>query len=160
TFFLQLIKNRSPTDLLFLRADGKPWGVFYMEVFKRAVLSAGLPREFAFHGLRHTYASQLVQAGTPLIVVSEQLGHAHTFQVSRSYGHLAPQIREAEVRQRFSTLHANYARIAKRKKKSLSRWRGKLHGSNWRTYANITDLTSRTNAVVKREEPTQLRPST
>src|SRR5689334_17425627 len=146
-FFLQLIKNRSPTDLLFVRADGKPWGVFYMKLFKLAVLSAGLPREFAFHGLRHTYASQLVQAGTPMIVVSEQLGHAHTFQVSRSYGHLAPQVREAEVRQRFTVLNDYFAGVAKRRKKSLARWRGKLHGTKWRTYAKITDLTSRSNTL-------------
>ena len=145
SFFLRLIKGRAPTDLLFRRADGKPWGVFYMALFRRAVLNAGLPREFAFHGLRHTYASQLVQAGTPLIVVSEQLGHLHTFQVSRSYSHLAPQIRESEVRQRFAILNSHYARMAKHRAKSLARLRGRLHGTKWRTYAKITDLTSRSN---------------
>ena len=146
-FFLNLIKGRSPNDFLFVRDDGTPWGSFYMKLFKSAVLAARLPREFVFHGLRHTYASQLVQAGTPLIVVSEQLGHTNTFQVSRSYGHLSPQIREAEVRQRFTTLDARYARAANRKKKSLSNWRNRLHGHRGSTYAKISDLDSRSNTL-------------
>ena len=44
------------------------------------------------------------QAGTPLTVVAQQLGHANTDTVSRTYGHLAPQIREAQVRTHFARL--------------------------------------------------------
>ena len=50
------------------------------------------------------YASQLIQAGAPLIVVSEQLGHRNTDSVGRTYGHMAPQIRQAEVWYRFASL--------------------------------------------------------
>ena len=59
---------------------------------------------FCFHGLRHTYASQLIQAGAPLVVVSEQLDHRNTDTVGRTYGHMAPQIMQAEVWYRFASL--------------------------------------------------------
>lgn len=57
-----------------------------------------------FHGLRHTYASQLVQAGTPLPIVARQLGHANTDTVSRTYGHLSCIDIERELERRFAPL--------------------------------------------------------
>ena len=95
-----------------------------------------------FHGLRHTYASQLAQTGTPLPVIAEQLGHANTTTVSRTYGHLAPQIREAEVRQRFASLCPESASAAEIGADYLADLRTRLHGSNWRGYAQIADTSS------------------
>src|SRR5262249_11314522 len=135
--------GRHSADQLFLREDGRQWFDLYRHAFKTAVLCAGLPAAFTFHGLRHTYASQLIQAGAPLPVVAEQLGHANTDTVSRTYGHLAPQIRESEVRQRFTILSAENAQLAWKKRKSMQRWRNSLHGANWRTYASIVDIRSR-----------------
>lgn len=103
-FFRRLALGKRGDDLLFLNRAGRPWFTNYRHPFKQAVLKADLPSGFCFHGLRHTYASQLVQAGAPLIVVAEQLGHRNTDTVSRTYGHMAPQIRAAEVCQRFSSL--------------------------------------------------------
>ena len=139
-FFLELARGKRANDLLFVRDDGKPWFMRHRPLFKAAIREAGLPAEFTFHGLRHTYASQLVQAGTPLPVVAEQLGHANSQTVSTTYGHLSPQIRESEVRQRFSVLSADNARRAQKNLRKLGSWRKSLHGSDWRTYANISDV--------------------
>jgi integrase len=104
SFFQALANGKKAGELLFLRLDGRGWFTNYRHVFKRAIRAAELPEDFCFHGLRHTYASQLIQNGAALIVVAEQLGHRNIDTVSRTYGHLAPDVRLAEVRQRFATL--------------------------------------------------------
>lgn len=60
------------------------------QVFKRAVLRAGLPASTVPHGLRHHYASVLVSAGVSVFQVSELLGHDNPTEVLKTYGHLMP----------------------------------------------------------------------
>jgi integrase len=43
-----------------------------------------------FYTLRHTYASHLVQGGTPLLYVASALGHRDARMVEKHYGHFAP----------------------------------------------------------------------
>ena len=136
-FFLGLAAGKKAGQALFVRDDGRQWRYNLKAPFKKAVRAAGLPEAFTFHGLRHTYASQLVQSGAPLIVVSEQLGHRTINTVANTYGHLAPQIREAEVRQRFTTVDDALGAEAARRSEELAAWRGSLHGGEWRSYANL-----------------------
>ena len=105
SFFLDQCEGRDDGDLVFLRENGATWqhGA-HKHIFKEAVVKAGIPPEFVFHGLRHTYASQLVQAGTPLAIVAKQLGHSNTDTVSRTYGHLSCRSIEEELCRRFAPL--------------------------------------------------------
>lgn len=139
-WFLDLVRGRKPKDRVFLRDSGLPWFGNQKGLFKAAVREAGLPDEFSFHSLRHTYASQLIQAGATIYAVADQLGHADPTTVLRTYGHLAPQMRESEVRQRFTPLSfANY-NASQQKAGELSEWRASLHGGSWREYARINDV--------------------
>ena len=104
SFFLHATRARKQDDLLFRMESGNQWRGGHKHLFKAAVREAGLPDSFVFHGLRHTYASQLVQAGTPLAVVAKQLGHASTDTVSRTYGHLCCESIEAHVERGFAPL--------------------------------------------------------
>lgn len=105
-FFLGRCSEKAPDDRVFRTEIGQVWTGNHRHLFRIAVKRAGLPEGFVFHGLRHTYASQLVQAGTPLAVVARQLGHSNTDTVSRTYGHLSCTSIERELEARFAPLEA------------------------------------------------------
>lgn len=63
-----------------LRTNTKAW--------KKALATIGRPG-FDFHGLRHTWASWHVMAGTPLEVL-QRLGGWHSIDMVLRYAHLAP----------------------------------------------------------------------
>jgi len=53
-------------------------------------------RDFRFHDLRHCCASYLAQAGTPLNVIAEVLGH-RKLDMSRRYAHLTTQTKASAM---------------------------------------------------------------
>ncbi len=55
----------------------------------RTAKAAGL-RRLKFHGLRHSFASNLVSAGVPIQQVQIWLGHS-TVSTTEIYAHLAPR---------------------------------------------------------------------
>ena len=82
--------GRPDKQNLFLRPDGSAWGEQDQKrPMKAACINSKLP-VVGFHALRHSYASALVQAGVPLAIVAEALGHSDTRMVSKHYGHLSP----------------------------------------------------------------------
>ena len=103
-FFQQCCVGRAPRDHVLLSESGRIWRRQHAGPFRLAAARAGLPSTFVFHGLRHTYASDLICHGVPLEVVARQLGHADTRTVASTYGHLAERYREEMIRSRFSAL--------------------------------------------------------
>jgi integrase len=65
--------------------------------FPRALRRAGL-RHIRFHDLRHTYASLLIAQGSHPKYIQAQLGHASIQTTLDRYGHVMPEIHQAEAR--------------------------------------------------------------
>jgi integrase len=86
---MQLGLGRPPEDaLLFTDIEGNPlapnsvsarWAEFAERI--------GMP-EVTFHALRHTHASQLIDAGVDIVTISKRLGHAKPDITLRVYAHL------------------------------------------------------------------------
>lgn len=58
-------------------------------VFEKALTKAKL-RHIRLHDLRHSYATHLIQAGTPLAYVQKQMGHSSIAVTVDVYGHWVP----------------------------------------------------------------------
>ncbi len=58
-------------------------------LFRKAVAKVALPK-ISLHGLRHTHASLLLQAGVPAKVVQERLGHSSIRVTMDVYSHVLP----------------------------------------------------------------------
>ena len=59
----------------------------------RMTVEVGLPRLTA-HGLRHTCATLLLQAGVPVHVVQERLGHKRIEITLGIYAHVLPSMQQ------------------------------------------------------------------
>lgn len=91
TLFEALSAGRNSDALLLTRKDGTPWHrVAVIRAMQEASAAAKIDPPATFYTLRHTYASHLVQAGTPLLYVASVLGHRDARMVERHYGHFAP----------------------------------------------------------------------
>jgi integrase len=78
------------TGLVFTREDGTslhPDAV--TDDFRRLTFRYGLPR-IRLHDLRHSWATLALEAGIPLKVVSENLGHQSIRITADSYSHVSP----------------------------------------------------------------------
>jgi integrase len=134
-FFLRKVEGKSSSDLVLLSDKGKPWRRQHANLFRRAVHLSGLPKEFVFHGLRHTYASDLIRQGVPLEVAARQLGHADIRTVSQTYGHIAEQFREEQIRTRFSPLDDREQRNVLDHAVQLDELWRQVRTTDWRAYA-------------------------
>ncbi|MBP9854916.1 MAG: site-specific integrase [Candidatus Omnitrophica bacterium] len=92
----EILKNvsRGTSEYIFLNnKTGKPFGSIKFS-YKKALRMAEI-KDFTFHDLRHTFASNLVMKGVDLYVVQKLLGHA-TINMTQRYAHLHPhQFRDA-----------------------------------------------------------------
>lgn len=126
-YFLNLARDRGADEALFVRHGGALWTSAYRPAMRRAVQKAGIDPAFCFHSLRHTYASTLVRRGATFNTIADQLGHVNTVQVMRTYGHLAPQSRAAEVRELAPSLCPEHAAHARQASDALGAARPRYH---------------------------------
>ena len=105
TFLQGLIAGRPRSALVFTREDGGQWGKSQQQrPLRDACEQAKIEPAISFHDLRHSYASRLARAGTPMLAIAAQLGHADTRMTSKHYAHLAPDHVAAAVRAGFADL--------------------------------------------------------
>jgi integrase len=89
--FSTLTAGRQGRELIFRRADGKPWGRSHQGFpIQQASHRAAIAPPVTFHILRHSYASTLAMQGVPMGVIATQLGHTDTRMTEKHYAHLAP----------------------------------------------------------------------
>lgn len=104
--------DREAHDLVFTREDGRPLHPEgFTRLFNRQVAKSGLPR-IRFHDLRHTHASIAVQAGIPVKVISERLGHESPAFTLKQYAHAMPGMQKdaaAEIAEIVLNSPVNYA---------------------------------------------------
>jgi integrase len=78
------------SGLVFTREDGTGVHADHVQQrFERLVRAADAPT-IRFHDLRHTHASLLLAAGTPVLDVSKRIGHASAAMTLNVYGHVVP----------------------------------------------------------------------
>jgi integrase len=74
--------------LLFAGLDGAlPSQKYYSKAWSDFAAQIGMPG-LTFHCLRHTHASQLIDAGVDIVTISKRLGHAKPDITLRIYSHL------------------------------------------------------------------------
>jgi integrase len=69
-----------------------------LQVFRRTLARLGLPA-VTLYALRHSHATWLLEAGVPLKVVSERLGHASIQLTADVYSHVSAQFQRQAVEQ-------------------------------------------------------------
>lgn len=90
------VRGRVGAAFVFVQPDGVTPLTQGMVTYRwdATVLAAqrdGLTRKPRFHDLRHTHASDLLQAGVPMMLVSRRLGHSSIAITDKYYGHIGPQ---------------------------------------------------------------------
>lgn len=92
--FCQITTGRVglPIDQAYIRA-----------LFPRLGRKAGIEKRVHAHGLRHSHALRLVQAGANIVDVRDQLGHASVAVTDRYLRRVAPEARLERVRSMLNT---------------------------------------------------------
>lgn len=105
-------------DRIFTNEAGRPmFPTSLTQWMGKFIKRTGLPSS-CVHSLRHTYASLLIAEGTPLVVVSKNLGHAQTSTTSDIYSHViaSAEAKAAQVTDKFAEdIHPKFTPKAKKR---------------------------------------------
>ena len=81
---------RNPHRLVFCHTDGSPLCLSTIShIFKRIAREAGMP-EASFHSQRHTFCTNLLEAGADIATVQDMAGHA-SITTTRMYVHVVDE---------------------------------------------------------------------
>ncbi|MGZ6912902.1 MAG: site-specific integrase [Acidimicrobiia bacterium] len=99
-----------PDALVFVAPEGGPLrrSTFRTRVFDPAVTRAELDG-LTFHGLRHTAAGPLIEAGAHVETIKQRLGHSSIRVTSNVYGSLLPTVDEGVT----TALEQRFARFSR-----------------------------------------------
>ncbi|MCM3006744.1 site-specific integrase [Priestia koreensis] len=94
------------SKIIFTRDDGSPMRLAYLNDKLSAVIKKHKLNRITIHGLRHTYASLLFEAGASIKEVQERLGHSDIQMTMNIYTHVTDDLKEqtAEKFQRYIEL--------------------------------------------------------
>lgn len=84
-------------DLVFCTSEGKPLNPNNLYRNFAAIIARADVPAIRIHDLRHTHATLLLAAGTPIKAVSERLGHAKTSITLDTYAHVLPDMQDRAV---------------------------------------------------------------
>ena len=80
-------------------------------IFVKYLQAAGLShKNYTLHSLRHTYATDLINAGAPLECVGKLLGHAN-LDVTRRYARLSDKTREEEYFKAMAIIERGHSHV-------------------------------------------------
>ena len=88
TILREYFKIHRPKKYLFEGQKGKYASASLRAVFKQAVKRTSLKKDVTLHGLRHAYATHLLESGTNLRVIQELLGH-NNVKTTMIYTHVS-----------------------------------------------------------------------
>ena len=107
-------------ELVFNRSGKVIEQNYIRRVFKRILAKAGL-REIKLHGLRHSFASQLLSAGVSPVYVKEMLGHSSIQITVDIYGKWIQSERSTDVNKLDSAFSCTLSALTKKEGPQLSK---------------------------------------
>ncbi|MBN2589214.1 MAG: tyrosine-type recombinase/integrase [Sedimentisphaerales bacterium] len=88
TVYNMLVNKERLCESVLTGASGRQtYADYLIGRFKQYILKAGLNPKLHFHYLRHTFATLLVQDGTPIYELKELLGHKDV-KTTQIYSHM------------------------------------------------------------------------
>lgn len=107
-FFAERIEDKPPEALAVppVQSDSVANRVAVSRGMKAASMAAGIRPALTFHDLRRTWGSLMLNAGAPLEVVQQVLGHADMRMTRRVYAHLLDKTVEQAVQKHLPSFAA------------------------------------------------------
>ncbi|MEM7674458.1 MAG: tyrosine-type recombinase/integrase [Myxococcota bacterium] len=91
-------RSASPDDWIFCAGHGTPMDQdnIRKRLLKKVIKAAKVPTR-TLHEIRHSHATMLLEAGTPIKVVQLRLGHADIATTISTYAHVTPALEGAAI---------------------------------------------------------------